>query len=160
MESLESFHRRLDGAAISTYALVMILVPLKIWCRRKAGGWGNIGLDDAITVVSLLSANGFFWICMIGMNSYKLFSDPSTNSNKGMRPTLGHQAADLQLEQVIQFLYYVFWGQILYLTSIAITKFSILAFYWRLFSLTARIPILIVTFVVFSWLMCLVCLSH
>jgi hypothetical protein len=77
-----------------------------------------------------------------------------------MRPTLGHQATELQLEQIIQFLYYVFIGQIFYLTSIAITKFSILAFYWRLFSLTARIPILVVTFIVFAWLMCLVCLSH
>jgi hypothetical protein len=68
MESLESFHRRLDGAAISTYVLIMVLVPLKLWCRRKAGGWRNIGVDDAITVVSLLSANAFFWICMVGMD--------------------------------------------------------------------------------------------
>jgi hypothetical protein len=77
-----------------------------------------------------------------------------------MRQTLGHQATDLELEQVIGFLYYVFWGQILYLTSIAITKFSILAFYWRLFALTARIPILVVTFVVFAWLVSLVRLPH
>lgn len=156
MESLESFQRRLDGAAISTYVLVMILVPLKLWCRQKAGGWRNLGLDDAITVVSLLSANCFFWLCIIGTQCYKHVGKPHSNSITGMRQTLGHQAADLELEQIIEFLYYVFWGQILYLTSIAITKFSILAFYWRLFALTARIPILIVTLVVFAWLLSLV----
>ncbi|KAF2794214.1 hypothetical protein K505DRAFT_337152 [Melanomma pulvis-pyrius CBS 109.77] len=138
MESLESFHHRLDGAAISTYVLIMILVPLKLWCRKRAGGWRNLGLDDAISVVSLLSANGFFWICIIGM-----------------RKSLGHQVTEVETADLIQFLYYVFWGQILYLTSIAITKFSILAFYWRLFSVTARIPIMVVTFVVFAWLMSL-----
>jgi hypothetical protein len=71
MESLEVFQRRLDGAAISTYVLVMILVPLKLWCRQKAGGWRNLGLDDAITVISLMSASAFFWLCMIGTHIYQ-----------------------------------------------------------------------------------------
>jgi hypothetical protein len=65
-ESLQAFRKRLDGAAISTYALIMLFVPLKLWCRKRAGGWANLGLDDALTVLSLLVANGFFWVCLIG----------------------------------------------------------------------------------------------
>jgi hypothetical protein len=66
-ESLQDFRARLDGAAISTYILIMLLVPLKLWCRKRAGGWKNIGLDDAITVLALFIANGFLWVCLIGM---------------------------------------------------------------------------------------------
>ena len=35
----EDYRRRLDGVAYTTYVLVMLLVPLKIFCRKKAGGW-------------------------------------------------------------------------------------------------------------------------
>ncbi|KAF2108557.1 hypothetical protein BDV96DRAFT_587417 [Lophiotrema nucula] len=138
VESLEAFRHRLDGAAISTYALVMILVPLKLWCRKRAGGWTNLGLDDLITVISLLFANAFVWICLIGM-----------------RPYLGKQVTELEIPQVIDFLKYVFWGQIVYVWAIPVIKFSILAFYWRLFSVAARVPILIASFIVFAWLMAL-----
>lgn len=65
-ESLQAFRARLDGACISTYVLIMILVPLKLWCRKRAGGWANLGIDDLLSVVSLLIANGFFWVCLIG----------------------------------------------------------------------------------------------
>lgn len=60
---------RIDGVAYATYALMTIFVPLKLWCRRRAGGgsWANIGLDDYLTVTALLLANGFMWTCMIGM---------------------------------------------------------------------------------------------
>jgi hypothetical protein len=59
---------RLDGVAYTTYVLITVFVPLKIWCRRRAGGWANVGLDDYLTVVALLMANGFFWTCMSGMS--------------------------------------------------------------------------------------------
>ncbi|KAF2708705.1 hypothetical protein K504DRAFT_381201, partial [Pleomassaria siparia CBS 279.74] len=134
MESLESFHRRLDGTAISTYILILILVPLKLWCRKRAGGWRNIGPDDAVSVLALLAASVLFWLCMIGM-----------------RPFLGRQAGELDISQLVSFLFYVWLAQLVYVTSIVLIKFSILAFYWRLFALTARIPILIITFIVFAW---------
>ncbi|OAL53653.1 hypothetical protein IQ07DRAFT_677114 [Pyrenochaeta sp. DS3sAY3a] len=137
-ESLEAFRRRLDGVAISTYVLVMILVPLKLWCRKRSGGWRNLGLDDLISVIALCFANAFIWICLIGM-----------------RPYLGRQVTELELPDIVKFLEYVFWGQIVYVWSIPVIKFSILAFYWRLFSVAARAPILAVTFIVFSWLMAL-----
>lgn len=62
----QAFRRRLDGVAYSTYILIMILVPLKIWCRKKAGGWRNIRLDDYMSILALLIANGFFYVCIIG----------------------------------------------------------------------------------------------
>jgi hypothetical protein len=63
-----AYRMRLDGVAYFSYVLITVFVPLKLWCRRRAGGWGNIGLDDYLTVVALAIANGFFWICMIGMS--------------------------------------------------------------------------------------------
>jgi hypothetical protein len=155
-ESLQAFRRRLDGVAISTYVLVMILVPLKLWCRKRSGGWRNLGLDDLISVIALCFANAFIWICLIGkriLNSFPIFM---LINDTGMRPYLGRQVTELELPDVVKFLEYVFWGQIVYVWSIPVIKFSILAFYWRLFSVAARAPILVVTFIVFSWLMALV----
>jgi hypothetical protein len=68
-EDSTAYRMRLDGVAYMTYALMTLFVPLKLWCRRRAGGWDNIGLDDYMTVIALLFANGFFWTCMIGMFS-------------------------------------------------------------------------------------------
>jgi hypothetical protein len=62
-----AYRMRLDGVAYTTYVLITVFVPLKIWCRRRAGGWANVGSDDYLTVIALLIANGFFWTCMIGM---------------------------------------------------------------------------------------------
>jgi hypothetical protein len=53
----------------STYVLIMTLVPLKLWCRKRVGGWGNLGLDDLLTAVSLLLANSFFYVCVIGKHA-------------------------------------------------------------------------------------------
>jgi hypothetical protein len=67
----------------------------------------------------------------------------------GMWPALSVHIAELMalpngLEIII--------GQLLYTFGVAISKFAILAFYWRLFSITARIPIYIMSFVAFGWL--------
>lgn len=157
VESLEHYRRRLDGAAISTYVMVMILVPLKLWCRKRSGGWRNLGLDDFITVVSLLFASAFFWLCLIGQfEKHISICWPGAHHLSGMRPYIGKQVTELQIPEVIQFLKLVFWGQILYVWAIPVIKFSILAFYWRLFSVSARIPIWIAFFIVFAWLMALV----
>ena len=66
-ESLEAYRTRLDGAAIATLLLVFLAVPSKMWCRAKTGGRASLGWDDALSIVALLWANGFFWITMIGM---------------------------------------------------------------------------------------------
>lgn len=54
-ETFAEFRARFDGAIITTYVVAMILVPLKIWCRKKAGGLGNMGFDE----ISTLLAAGF-----------------------------------------------------------------------------------------------------
>ena len=62
----EDYRRRLDGVAYTTYILIMLLVPLKIFCRKKAGGWSNVRLDDYVSLLALALANGFFFVCIIG----------------------------------------------------------------------------------------------
>jgi hypothetical protein len=62
----EAYHRRLDGVAYSTYILIMLLVPLKVYCRKRSGGWQNVRLDDYMTILALALANGFFYTCIIG----------------------------------------------------------------------------------------------
>ena len=52
---------------------------------------------------------------------------------------------------IVTFLQYVFPAQILYVVALAFIKGSILAFYWRLFAIKARIPLLIGATIVFAW---------
>ena len=66
-ESFDSFRPRFDGAAISTYALAMVAVPTKLWCRSRVSGMASMGWDDLLCVITLIFANGFFWVVMIGM---------------------------------------------------------------------------------------------
>jgi hypothetical protein len=63
---------------------------------------------------------------------------------------------DVPPEEVARFLRYLFAGSLIYTIAIAFVKFTILAFYWRLFSMKARIPITILTLTVFIWLVSLV----
>ncbi|ETS84418.1 hypothetical protein PFICI_02443 [Pestalotiopsis fici W106-1] len=134
-EDLEQFRARLNGAAISTYILVMLVVPLKLWCRTAVSGWKGLGLDDYLCVLALACANVFFYICMCGMWPY----------------LARHALEDVPLPQVIDFLRFLFAGQLFYVISLAMIKYTILAFYWRLFSLRARIPIFIGLFIVTAW---------
>ncbi|KAF1844725.1 uncharacterized protein K460DRAFT_97550 [Cucurbitaria berberidis CBS 394.84] len=140
-ESVDAYIRRLDGVACSTYVLVMLLVPLKIWCRKKAGGWANIGLDDIMTVVALLLANGFFYTCIIGMRSM-----------------LGRHVDSLPNPlMIIDFLKCIWIAQIFYTFAIACIKFAVLAFYWRLFSVHARTAIWIVAAACVAWFIAILC---
>ncbi|KAJ4227040.1 hypothetical protein NW759_004414 [Fusarium solani] len=139
-ESLDSYRARLDGAAIATYVMVMLIVPLKIWCRKKTGGLARLGLDDALSVVTLVFANVFFYITMIGL-----------------RPYLGrHVGTDVSMEQVVDFLRYLFAASLTYVFAIAFIKLTILALYWKLFSITARVPIAILFSSVVIWMVVLV----
>jgi hypothetical protein len=65
-ETFEQFRARLNGAAISTYILVMLIVPIKIWCRWSVGRMQNLGLDDYLCVFALVCANAFFYVCICG----------------------------------------------------------------------------------------------
>lgn len=68
--SFENVRANLDGAAITTYVLFMIVVPLKLWCRLNSGH-KRLGLDDVLTAVGAIVVNAFFYITMIGkLNSH------------------------------------------------------------------------------------------
>lgn len=56
----------LYGAGLSTYPLMMIAVPLKLWGRILKGGLAGLGWDDALCVLALVLDNAFFYSCMIG----------------------------------------------------------------------------------------------
>lgn len=63
--SFEGIRRSLDGAAISTYIISMVILPVKFWCRLQ-NGKRNLGLDDALILVAAVMSNAFFYDTMIG----------------------------------------------------------------------------------------------
>lgn len=65
LRSAAEVRGNLDGSAISTYILYMLLVPLKFWCRHQSGH-KNLGLDDVLIGLGLIAANAFFYTTMIG----------------------------------------------------------------------------------------------
>ncbi|EDU51282.1 conserved hypothetical protein [Pyrenophora tritici-repentis Pt-1C-BFP] len=67
-ESIQAYRHRLDGVAISTYVLIMLLVPLKIFCRQRHGGWHNVRMDDYMSMFALACANGFFYLLCVIFN--------------------------------------------------------------------------------------------
>ena len=161
--SLEEDRRNLDGSAIFTYIIVTIAVPCNIWCMVKAGGLRNVGIDVIPSVAALFLANGMFWICILGMWTYDL--DPTSLSAEcfklGLRQSLGKGAsAAVSPREQGDFLKYLFATSLIYPLTIAFIKFTILAFYWRLFSVIARNPLIILTCLVFTWLITLMRFSY
>jgi hypothetical protein len=74
-----------------------------------------------------------------------------------MRKLLGmHITAVTDPNEIVDFLRNVYIAQILYVLCIVAIKYSVLAFYWRLFSVRARTLIYVVTFMVTGWLIALV----
>ncbi|KAM5350502.1 hypothetical protein ACJ41O_007007 [Fusarium nematophilum] len=140
-ERLENYRQRLDGAAIATYVLAMVIVPLKIWCRKKTGGLARLGVDDALSVLTLVFANVFFYLTMIGLRHY-----------------LGrHVGVDVSFpEDVIDFLRILFAASLTYVVCIGFIKLTILALYWKLFSITARVPIGVIFGSVVAWMVVLI----
>lgn len=77
-----------------------------------------------------------------------------------MRESLGLHATEIQdPAQAIAFLKNIYVGNILYTLSITAIKLSVLAFYWRLFEIKARITIYIVTAAAIIWCISIVSLS-
>jgi hypothetical protein len=68
-----------------------------------------------------------------------------------MSPNLvRHALTEVPLNDVIDFLRFLFAGQLLYVVLLAMVKITILAFYWRLFSVSSRLPICIALFIVLA----------
>ena len=66
---------------------------------------------------------------------------------------LGHHVEEYanDLPQLIRFLKFVFANQILYATAIGVVKASLLCFFWRLFSVRSRIPLIVAAGIVACW---------
>lgn len=151
LRSAAEVRGNLDGSAISTYILYMLIVPLKFWCRHQSGQ-KNLGLDDILIGLGLIAANAFFYTTMIGMFSRRSCIQKARLMDfAGVRPHLGQHADTLNMPIIIDFLKYVFPAQILYVVALAFIKGSILAFYWRIFAIKARLPLIIGATIVAAW---------
>lgn len=70
---------------------------------------------------------------------------------------LGRHVANLpDPMMIIDFLRSVWLAQIFYTFAIASIKFSVLAFYWRLFAVNARVVILVVAGMCVAWFVAIV----
>ena len=76
----------------------------------------------------------------------------------GLRSTIGRHVTDISPEELVGALKYNFTASLIYIWTVAFIKFTILAFYWQIFSIITRIPIAVVAFTVAVWLTTLV--SH
>lgn len=65
---LDAFRACLDGVAISTYILAMMVVPAKIWCRVKTSSMSKVGWEEAFSAITLVWVNAVFWILMLRMS--------------------------------------------------------------------------------------------
>lgn len=55
---------------------------------------------------------------------------------------------------------FVFPAQLLYVIALAFIKCSLLAFYWRLFSIRSRVPIIVGAVITVAWCIAVVRASH
>jgi hypothetical protein len=67
-----------------------------------------------------------------------------------------HALTEVPLPGVIDFLRNLFVAQIFYTCCVCANKAAILAFYWRLFSVRSRFPILAIMAVVVAWFLAIV----
>ncbi|KAF2233444.1 hypothetical protein EV356DRAFT_201211 [Viridothelium virens] len=122
----------LYAASITTWVLALIAVGLRFWCRRLTKS--AYRLDDWLIVAALLFALGFMISTLVWV----------------------HQGYGLHLwvltpEFVPNFFKNLFTGEILYTLVLVFAKYSILAFYRRIFSNTIRLPVYILAGVVTCW---------
>ncbi|CAD6588420.1 MAG: hypothetical protein ASARMPREDX12_003322 [Alectoria sarmentosa] len=116
------------AATITTYGLAVIAVVLRIWARRlmKAQIW----VDDWLVAVALLIASGFF------VHAVVWFHHDFGQPNELLGEEFGKNS---------------FAEDFLYFLIIGLVKISILAFYWRLFRVSIRIPCYILGAITTCW---------
>lgn len=74
-----------------------------------------------------------------------------------MRKSLGLHAGEItDPTRIMDFLRNIWIAQILYTFAISTIKFSVLAFYWRLFSVKGRTTIYLVTGMAVAWCVAIV----
>lgn len=76
-----------------------------------------------------------------------------------LRNTLGHHIEVVGIFSIEPFLKAFYSAQLLYVVDIAIIKISILLFYWRLFAVSSRRPIILMMTILGVWAISLVSLT-
>jgi hypothetical protein len=66
LDTVALVRANVDACAFSTYPLVVLVVPLRLWCRVRHVGRQGIGWDDIICIIALLLHSAFFFLCMFG----------------------------------------------------------------------------------------------
>ncbi|KAL6721256.1 hypothetical protein ACLMJK_000358 [Lecanora helva] len=133
------------ASSIVTWTLAIVAVALRFWARRlmKTKFW----LDDWFAVASLRIR------LLVDLQAPKIVykSLASKTSITGIAQGYGQHYYVLGPDFVTNFFKNLFTGEILYALVICMAKFSILAFYWRLFSASVRIPCFILGTITVCW---------
>ncbi|KAL9614954.1 MAG: hypothetical protein Q9167_000596 [Letrouitia subvulpina] len=128
----ESRQSQLYAAAITTYILAVIAVCLRFWARRllKAA----FMLDDWLAAAAAFVATGLLISTIVWI-----------------KQGYGLHLWVLGQTYALNFFKNLFAGEILYTLVICLVKYSILAFYSRLFTKAIRIPVFILGSIVTAW---------
>ena len=162
------------AAAIATYLFAVIAVALRFWARRlmKAEIW----VDDWTAAAALVGfqrrhsgsfvrqALTFLTRCwLLGPSLVQLSVRLPKNSvneaikkilkkgKTGLHQGFGQHFEVLGMDFASTFGKNFWTGELLYCLTIGLVKFSILAFYWRLFKVSIRIPVYVLRAVTICW---------
>lgn len=133
------------GAVSVTWGLAVIAIFLRFTCRRisKAGLWW----DDYLMIPAFIFTTILSWITLTWMIEY------------GFGQHIFVQRPERIPASIMVFLKSLFIAEICYTGTIVFAKFSILAFYWRLFARNSfvRWSVITITTIVTMWGLAVVC---
>lgn len=134
-----------EGAVSATWALATIALFLRYFCRRisKAGLWW----DDYLMIPGYIFTSIISWVTITYMMDHGFGKHIYIQPQERFLPTL------------MAFLKALFIAEVCYTGTIVFVKFSILAFYWRLFRLDNRVrySVIALSVVVTMWGIAVVC---
>jgi len=133
---LESQSTKFTALTCLVYGLSYLIVPLRIFCRAKtkAGLWW----DDWF-ILAALFFNSVLFILSITV----------------LRRFLGRHITNIDIFKIDDFGKAFVTCEIAYVIVLALIKTSILAFYWRLFAVASRLPIIVMEVVIMAWAVCM-----
>lgn len=168
----------LYAAGITTEVLALVTVILRLWCRKitKSG----YRLDDWLIVAAAVSMFRRFWlyspklthvkVLSVGYMTDTMISEYSSpvrscrlprNADRfGRKVVKKGGGLHLWVQRpnfVTDFFRGLFISEILYFLLLCTVKFSILAFYRRIFITTIMIPVYILASLVLAWGIAVVC---
>jgi hypothetical protein len=134
---IESQAPKLYAAAISTFTLAAISMVLRIICRKAAKA--PLWWDDWCALLAALPCTATFIVLVV--------------ISQG---AAGRHIYDVEPAKLGEYLKGFYGAQLTFTPAVTLTKFSILFFYYRLFSITARKPIIIMMVLVALYGICFV----